>query len=139
MIEHSFPLDIKKIKLNLPKQDRIIQLDPSIIAHVLNNLIDNAIKYSKQADNSPELTLKHLDDTYQIAIKDYGLGIPLEDQKYIFGSFFRAKNVNTIKGTGLGLNIVREFIEKLGGKIHFVSEENKGSEFIITFPYEFSA
>lgn len=138
MIEHSFPLDTKKIKLNLPKQDRIVQLDPSIIAHVLNNLIDNAIKYSKQAEDSPELTLKHLDDSYQIAIKDYGLGIPQEDQKYIFGSFFRAKNVNTIKGTGLGLNIVKEFIEKLGGKIHFVSEENKGSEFIITFPYEFN-
>lgn len=136
-IEQSFPIERKKIKLCVPEKDRIITLDPSLLSHVLNNLIDNAIKYSKQASHSPEVCLNHFDGTYQISIKDYGLGIPIEDQKYIFGSFFRAKNVNTIKGTGLGLNIVKEFIEKLGGKIHFVSEENKGSEFIITFPYEY--
>ncbi|GAB2626525.1 PAS domain S-box protein [Belliella aquatica] len=136
IVDHYFPNNTKNIKLNLPKEDRIINLDPSILSHVMNNLIDNAIKYSKQAKEYPEISLKYTNDTYQIIVKDYGLGIPTEDKKYIFGSFFRAKNVNTIKGTGLGLNIVKEFIEKLGGEIHFESEENQGTEFIITLPYE---
>ncbi|MCH7412035.1 PAS domain S-box protein [Belliella sp. R4-6] len=135
-VDHYFPDSIKKIKLNLPNEDRIINLDPSILSHVINNLIDNAIKYSFNASRNPEISLNLSEKTYQIIVKDYGLGIPIDDQKYIFGSFFRAKNVNTIKGTGLGLNIVKEFIEKLGGDIHFESVENEGAKFIITLPYE---
>lgn len=136
IVDHYFPESRKAINLNLPKDDKIINLDQSILSHVLNNLIDNAIKYSKGAKSSPEITLEHMEDMFKIIVKDYGLGIPLEDQKYIFGSFFRAKNVNTIKGTGLGLNIVKEFIEKLGGHIFFKSVENQGTEFVITLPYE---
>ncbi len=135
IVEHHFPDRAKKIKLHLPKVDRIISLDPSLLSHILNNLIDNALKYSESADLDPELSLFLHNEYYEIKIKDHGLGIPEDDQKYIFGSFFRAKNVRTIKGTGLGLNIVKELVEKIGGEITFNSKENKGTEFIILLPY----
>ncbi|WP_245812785.1 ATP-binding protein [Belliella buryatensis] len=136
IVDKNFPEYSKNIRLILPKEDHIINLDPSLLSHVISNLIDNAVKYSKKSSQNPEIILELADGFYKIKVKDYGLGIPYEDQKYIFGSFFRAKNVSTIKGTGLGLNIVKEFIEKLGGEIHFISIENQGTEFTITLPYE---
>jgi PAS domain S-box-containing protein len=135
-VDSFFSNNTRKIKLNMPKENRIVKLDSTILSHSLSNLIDNALKYSKNARDEPEISLIFLDNVFKIIVKDYGLGIPKEDQKYIFDSFFRARNVNGIKGTGLGLNIVREFIEKLGGEIHFISKENYGTEFIITLPYE---
>lgn len=136
IVEKNFPANKKDIKLILPKDDQIVYLDPSLLSHVISNLLDNALKYSKKSPHGPELALEFMDGFYKIVVKDYGLGIPKDDQRYIFGSFFRAKNVSTIKGTGLGLNIVKEFIEKLGGEIQFKSIENHGTEFTIILPYE---
>ena len=70
-----------------------------------------------------------------IGVKDEGIGIPADEQKHLFERFFRAKNASNIQGTGLGLNIVQQYVHLLGGTINFVSEENVGSTFEITIPF----
>ena len=62
------------------------------------------------------------------------MGIPMEDQKHLFERFFRAKNATNIQGTGLGLNIVKKYIEMLNGTIKFDSKLNEGTEFCVLLP-----
>ena len=69
-----------------------------------------------------------------VAIKDNGIGIPVEEQKHIFTKFFRARNTSNIQGTGLGLNIVQRYVELLGGTISFASFPEQGSTFTLRFP-----
>lgn len=69
-----------------------------------------------------------------ITVKDFGIGIPEEDQKNLFTEFFRAKNVENIQGTGLGLIIVKKYVELLDGNISFLSNLNEGTSFKIEFP-----
>jgi PAS domain S-box-containing protein len=126
----------KAIKLHFPEKEKLIYSDPVWLTHVFRNIIENALKYSLPESKAPELTLEYSPKTFNITVRDFGMGIPKEDQKYIFNSFFRSKNVSNIKGTGLGLNIVNEFVKKLGGKIKFKSELGKGSEFIVKLPYK---
>ncbi len=110
-----------------------IESDKRILKNVLFNLISNAIKYSPE--NSLIYCHVILDnDQLTIAIKDAGIGIPSEEQKHIFSRFFRASNVENIQGTGLGLNIVKRYVELIGGEIIFESEESKGTTFKLTIP-----
>jgi PAS domain S-box-containing protein len=125
-----------KVVLYFPDKDKLIYSDPVWLTHIFKNVVENALKYSLPENPAPELTLDYRPKVFEITIKDYGVGIPKEDQKYIFNSFFRSKNVSNIKGTGLGLSIVNEFVKKLGGKIKFKSEPGLGSEFIIKLPYK---
>ena len=67
-------------------------------------------------------------------IKDEGIGIPQEDQKHLFDRFFRASNASSIQGTGLGLHIVKRYVELLNGTISFESEVMGGSTFIVSIP-----
>jgi signal transduction histidine kinase len=69
-----------------------------------------------------------------IKVKDYGIGIPLKDQKNLFNTFYRATNVRNIQGTGLGLSIVKEFVSMHGGTVELISEVGKGSVFIVKIP-----
>jgi len=65
---------------------------------------------------------------------DQGMGIPEEEQKHLFERFFRAHNATNIQGTGLGLNIVKEYIHLMGGEISFTSKLNEGTTFQIQLP-----
>jgi signal transduction histidine kinase len=125
-----------KMVFHSPDKDKLIYSDSVWLTHIFKNIVENALKYTLPENPAPELTLDFRPKFFEIKIKDYGVGIPKEDQKYIFNSFFRSKNVSNIKGTGLGLSIVNEFVKKLGGKIKFKSEPGKGSEFIIMLPYK---
>jgi signal transduction histidine kinase len=69
-----------------------------------------------------------------MTVKDYGIGIPEEDHKHLFQRFFRAGNVSNIQGTGLGLNIVKRYVELLEGNITFTSQYKKGSIFTVSIP-----
>ncbi|MEP1095181.1 MAG: PAS domain-containing sensor histidine kinase [Cyclobacteriaceae bacterium] len=106
--------------------------DPKLLRNVLINLLSNASKYSKE-DERIELK-SEVEKKLVIQVIDHGIGIPKEDQKALFGLFFRANNVDDIQGTGLGLNIVKKYLELMGGTIHFESVENKGSTFKIALP-----
>ncbi len=116
---------------NLPE----VYADPSLLKLVMENLIDNAIRYTK-GGGKVELKLTKGEKNVIFEIKDTGVGIPEKEQKYIFKKFFRAENVTKerTRGSGLGLYVCRSVIARSGGKIWFESEEGKGTTFIFTHP-----
>ena len=108
-------------------------LDPKLIRQILDNLISNAVKYSPE--NSDILfEAGCTNDKIFFKIQDNGIGIPVEDQKRLFEPFYRATNVGTISGTGLGMAIVKNSVELHGGTITLESEENAGARFIVELP-----
>jgi len=127
---------------NLPK----IFADPSQIRLVIENLLDNAIRYIKgrgvveikiESQARQKFLTKNLggqEKNIYFKIRDNGVGIPKEEQKYIFQKFFRSGNIlrYQTQGSGLGLYISKAIIEKSGGKIGFKSQEGIGSTFWFT-------
>jgi PAS domain S-box-containing protein len=120
------------LELNLNTRDSVIS-DSRILRNILFNLISNASKYS-EAGKPIKITASEKDNRLQITIQDHGIGIPEEDHKHLFERFFRAGNVSNIQGTGLGLNIVKRYVELLNGTISFESEFKKGSTFTVSLP-----
>ena len=112
----------------------IIQ-DKEMVRNVLINLISNAIKYSS-ADARVSIRSRVTGSDAVIEIEDNGIGIPEADQKHLFERFFRAKNVINLQGTGLGLNIVKRYLDIMNGSISFKSVEHKGTTFTVTLPLE---
>ncbi|MBO0323700.1 PAS domain-containing sensor histidine kinase [Muricauda sp. CAU 1633] len=110
-----------------------VSFDEKIMALALSNLLHNAIKYSLE-DTSIKIQVAENDKNLQIAIVDQGLGIPEEDQPFIFERYFRASNVLTNQGTGIGLNIVKQHMSNLGADINFRSKLGEGSTFTVTIP-----
>jgi len=113
--------------------DLSVYQDEKIIQLIFTNLLHNAIKYSPEG-SIIDMHLKQDEKTTTATIADQGVGIPKKDQKNIFDRYFRAQNVINTQGTGIGLNIVKNHTENIGGTISFISEEGKGSTFTLTFP-----
>ncbi|MBZ5859514.1 sensor histidine kinase [Flavihumibacter profundi] len=113
--------------------DAHFSTDKRLIKHILINLLSNAVKFSPTG-TSIRITVNNHDHTLKLVVKDSGIGIAEEDQPYLFGSFFRAKNAFNIQGTGLGLHIVKRYIDLLNGEILVESELNKGTTFTVTLP-----
>ncbi|HAE84828.1 MAG TPA: hypothetical protein DCK85_15715, partial [Ktedonobacter sp.] len=115
----------------------VADVDPGRIEQVLTNLVGNAIKYSPQG-GPIELTLREEVEPHiaLLAIRDRGIGIPAGQQARIFGRFVRAENARAseITGTGLGLYLSRELVERHGGRLWFESSEGAGSTFFMTLP-----
>lgn len=107
--------------------------DAALMEHIMKNMLSNALKYS-DGKPSPEVTLTFELNEIRIDVKDYGIGIPENEQNMIFQSFFRGSNTDTIQGTGLGMVIIKQFIELHGGTITFRSKLNEGSVFTLTLP-----
>lgn len=108
--------------------------DYSLIRYVFSNLLTNACKYSNKKEEI-YVTLDYLEKHIRVSVQDFGIGIPEEDKPSIFTSFFRAGNVSNIHGTGVGLSIVKEFVDLHKGKIYFESEAGKGTTFFVELPY----
>ncbi len=104
-----------------------IQSDKHILKNILFNLISNAIKYSSK-DIYVQIEAK---EKIEIRVIDQGIGIPAEEQKHLFTRFFRSSNVTNIQGTGLGLTIVKRYLDLLQGDIDFKSVFGEGSTFSI--------
>ncbi|MEK6579004.1 MAG: ATP-binding protein, partial [Bdellovibrionota bacterium] len=109
-----------------------IRMDASLISKVLNNLIDNAIKYSPDG-STVKVESHEKSDFIVISVRDQGIGISEEDLSRLFTRFFRAKNDTTeqIHGTGLGLYLTKYFVEAHGGRVEVESEQGLGSIFRI--------
>ncbi len=123
------------LQLEAPETLSNVYTDPDKISLVIQNLIDNAIKYTK-GQGEVKTILQEEKNTVKVTIKDTGVGIPKSQQKHIFQKFFRSDNImkhQTI-GTGLGLFIAKAVIEQSNGKIWFKSEEGKGTTFYFTLP-----
>ena len=124
--------DGRSVNLEITGNPRILELDPNHMDVILNNLLSNAFKYSENDD--PTLQINYTKEEVELKVIDSGLGIPKNETKNLFSSFFRASNVRDIKGTGLGLVIVKHFVKMNGGSIKFKSELGKGTTFILSFP-----
>lgn len=130
---HSFLKEGQTIRIECKSGDAQLASDARILRNVMFNLISNASKYS---DINKKITLTCESDQHamKFSVSDEGIGIPKEDQRHLFDRFFRASNAGNIQGTGLGLNIVKRYIDLLQGRIAFESEYGKGSTFIISIP-----
>jgi signal transduction histidine kinase len=108
-------------------------MDETLLEHILINLLSNAIKYSPQGGTIQfEVSCQKGEAIFQI--QDKGIGIPLKDQQRLFESFHRGQNVGKIPGTGLGLCIVKRFVDLHDGKIAIKSKVGVGSTFTVTLP-----
>lgn len=109
--------------------------DKNTLRNIFQSLLINAIEYTPDNGNIT-IFLEKKEDTFLVTISDTGVGIPQDEQKSIFGKFFRASNAMSIKagGTGVGLYIAKEATKLLGGKIWFESELNKGTTFYVEIP-----
>lgn len=123
----------KNILFSSPSELVLLNLDPKLVRHILMNLVTNAIKYSpKNTDINIKITESDL--FVSLEVKDQGIGIPEKEQGKIFERFFRAKNAQNIEGTGLGLHIVKQYVDLMDGTIDFKSTPNKGTTFLIKWP-----
>lgn len=127
----------KNIKIEFTWQDKIIvSSDENMINSIIRNLISNSIKYSK-IGGSIKISQKVNSEFVEVAFTDDGVGIKEDVKKRLFSSNINESGFGTSneKGSGLGLVICKEFVEKLGGKIWVESEEGKGSCFTFSLPY----
>jgi len=108
----------------------MVMLDPSLLMHIVMNLLSNALKFSPE-NSSISIYTEVTGSLLQLWIKDQGIGISRKDQRHLFERFFRGANVTGIQGTGLGLHIVQKYTEMMNGSVECVSEAEKGTEFIL--------
>jgi PAS domain S-box-containing protein len=111
--------------------DEWVYLDDQLLKNILINLLSNGLKYS-QENRTVWVKSTVRDRKIEISVKDEGIGISDADKRYLFTRFFRGKNAGNIQGTGLGLNILKKYLDLMNGEIKIWSELNKGSEFTIT-------
>jgi PAS domain S-box-containing protein len=137
-IEEQMSALLKQDQKLLIKRDfngDIIKSDPKLLKNIVINLVSNAIKYS---DEGKEITLdfKLEDQWIFVKVIDQGIGIPKEEQKNLFQRFFRAENAVNIQGTGLGLHIVKKYVDLLDGSLDLKSEQNEGTTITVNIPHE---
>jgi signal transduction histidine kinase len=114
-------------------QPLLVEADRQRIEQVIINLVNNAVKYSPNA-NSVYIDLIREDSQVTVKIKDTGIGLEVEQQNKIFSKFYRANGNVNIPGLGLGLFLSREIIKQHHGTISVKSEMGKGSEFFFIIP-----
>ena len=124
------------ITVELPQQSSSVKCDASKIEQVVINLLSNSIKYNKPEGGKVDVSLKENRSTFELMIRDTGIGIPKEACDKIFEKFYRVDSSLTyqVSGTGLGLAIVKHIIDKHNGKITVESTINAGSKFMVTLP-----
>ncbi|MBW4525747.1 MAG: response regulator [Phormidium tanganyikae FI6-MK23] len=122
-----------RIQFRFLEDSSRVRLDPELLNLILNHLLSNALKFSKQAIN---LEIRRGVDRILLTVSDSGLGIPTEEMPLVFEPFHRAKNVDTIPGGGLGLAIVKQCVELQGGTIAIQSELGQGTIVRVELPIE---
>ena len=108
-------------------------LDLRRIKYVIMNVLSNAMKYSDE-DTIVMLRVEHEDDQVVLTVEDQGIGISAEEQARIFDPFYRGHNVGVIRGTGIGLSIVKEIVDQHHGTIRLDSEIGRGTTVTISLP-----
>ncbi len=124
-----------KLKAEFPREMLIVSADPILYRQVLENLLENAIKYSPP-ETSVLLRAERQDGEVRFAVQDQGPGIPPEDLPHLFEFFSRGTNVGNEGGFGLGLATVKRIIDAHGGRIWVESRSGQGATFLFTFALE---
>ncbi len=140
-IENLITAIVEEIKNNIRSKQEIIYshegntnvvLDPSLLKHIVMNLVSNASKFSPEGRKIEIKTAKS-EERIVLSVIDHGIGISKEDQKHLMERFYRASNADNIQGTGLGLHIVAKYAELMNGSVTYNSDLEKGTEFLVTF------
>jgi signal transduction histidine kinase len=136
---YRFPIEQQGFTLEVEMADDIpeAEIDPEGIEQALLNLVNNAIKYSRD-DKYIKLSVRHEGGKILVSVADKGIGVAKADQKKIFEKFYRAENtlVHETKGSGLGLALVQHIMEAHGGSVELESTPGKGSTFTLVIPAE---
>ena len=125
--------DGRSIDFKLDGPPRLVKIDSQLFQHILNNLIVNAFKFSTDRP-APQLKLIYTQDWAELQVRDFGIGIPLDEQDKIFSSFYRGENTRKIQGSGMGLAIVKQFLELHAGKINLTSTPGEGTTITLKIP-----
>jgi two-component system phosphate regulon sensor histidine kinase PhoR len=125
-----------KLIIALNAKNDLLLLDEVHFINLINNLLDNAIKYSKETDLEITITTENHFNQFRISISDNGIGMNKETSSRIFEKFYRAHtgNIHNVKGFGLGLSYVKAMVEAQKGTIKVDSVLDKGTTFILSFP-----
>ena len=117
---------------NLP----LISLDPIALGQIIQNLLGNAIHYTKPADGHVDVSFTKKSNGYILAVRDNGIGIPRASAGHIFDRFYRAPNTKKVEGegTGLGLYLVKLITDTFGGSVWFDSKQDQGTTFYVQIP-----
>jgi signal transduction histidine kinase len=119
--------DERPVIITTSGDQRLVNVDSSHMVHIIDNLFSNALKFSRGRP-APELNIHFKKESFTLRLKDYGIGIPKAEQSQLFMSFYRASNAEHIKGTGLGLVIIKNLVHLHEGNIKIKSQENIGTE-----------
>lgn len=122
------------LSLNIDPEMAIFQFDKKLLWQILNNVINNAIKYSPH-HNFIDLNISKDNNKIIFEVRDSGIGIPEKDQSKLFESFHRGSNIGNISGTGLGLSIVKKCLDLYKGEITVESEVGKGTTVKVSIPF----
>ena len=120
--------------IDIPEQPVRVRLDTDSYMRIINNLIQNVIAHS-HADKI-KIALSKQENNMRLLLADNGVGIEKEDLKHIFERLYKCDKGRSEKGSGLGLSIVHQLVEKMGGSITVESLPGKGTEFMLLFPLE---
>ena len=127
-------LRLNKVNLEVLVSDIVITTDPKWLEFIINQIVNNSIKYKKENNSYIKIYSKSYQDRVSLFIEDNGIGIPRKDLSSVFNKSFTGENGrNTTKSTGMGLYIAKKLCMKLGHKIEINSREGEGTTLIITF------
>lgn len=125
----------KRIVLKTDLNIGNVYMDTKLMNHILNNVLSNAVKYSPANTKVNFSVMQNSNSYIEFRVQDFGIGIPDKDLPNIYEPFHRASNIGDIKGTGLGMSIVKQCVELHQGKINLFSKENVGTTVSIKIPY----
>jgi signal transduction histidine kinase len=134
-VVESLATDANRVHVQIPNDLPVLTTDRQLLSRVLQNLVDNALKYSP-AGSPCELEAAALDGSLVFWVQDYGIGIPDDEQPRIFDRFYQVdqSSTRTFRGAGLGLSLVQDLLHHLGGTIEVRSVEGQGSRFTVRLP-----
>jgi signal transduction histidine kinase len=122
-----------RITFEPPRGAVAVRGDPKRIAEILDNMLDNAIKYS--ADNAPiEISLSVHGDDAHVRVEDHGVGVPESERSMLFTPFYRTTRTSDVHGTGLGLHISQQLAKRHGGRLWLDASSDAGSVFALAIP-----
>jgi signal transduction histidine kinase len=125
--------ETRRLSFQRPPGAIRVRGDPERVAQILDNLLDNSVKYSS-ADSPIEVSLRVDGVEAQVRVADHGVGVPAEERARLFAPFYRTSRTSDMPGTGLGLHISQKLAERHGGRLWLDSSSDIGSVFAFALP-----